>query len=64
MGIFDFWKKKDSPKVDSSAAESLVIDVSKDMNAIINNLTKNYKSLCDYDEILRISENDRFPILD
>lgn len=41
----------------------IVIDASSEMNAIFNDLIKNYKDYCNYDEILRINEKDRLPIL-
>lgn len=40
-----------------------IIDASNDMNDITKDLIKNYKSYCNYDEILRINEKDRLPIL-
>lgn len=42
---------------------NLIIDVSSEMNAIIKNLTRNYKDYCNYQEILHIDEKDRLPIL-
>lgn len=50
-------------KTNGQTSSSLVIDASSEMNAIIKDLTRNYKDYCNYDEILRINEKDRLPIL-
>lgn len=56
MGILDkIFEQRDK--------ENPVIDVSSEMNVIINDLIKHYQDYCNYDEILRISEKDRLPIL-
>lgn len=55
MGILD--------NIFSQNNEIPIIDVSDDMDIIIKELTKHYKNVCNYDEILRINEKDRLPIL-
>lgn len=50
-------------KTNGQTSSSFVIDASSEMNAIIKDLTRNYKDYCNYDEILRINEKDRLPIL-
>lgn len=54
-GTFE-WKEKERNK-------SLLIDVSKEMNQVINYLSSHYIDYCNYEEILSIKEEDRLILM-
>lgn len=51
-------------RIEYNSASGLVIDATKEMNAVISYFRENYNKFCNYEEILSIPESDRLPILE
>lgn len=61
----DFFKKAKYKKIESNSSQEnpLLIDISDEMNNIIQDRLNNFEKYLNYDEILHIKEEDRLPLL-